>query len=53
MCVNRGKGEGNKIKTRFFLTPARSEEGLNPVERAEVRAQITDGWVSTSEYLMS
>lgn len=45
-CVNRGKGEGNTRESKlvfFFLTPAGREEGFSTVEKAEVRAQVTDG----------
>lgn len=47
MCVStegREKEIREKTSLGFFpLTPAGREEGFSPVERAEVRAQITDG----------
>lgn len=45
MCVSTvGREKEIQEKTRlFFLTPAGREAGFSPVERPEVRAQITDG----------
>lgn len=43
MCQQREGRRKYKKKQDFFSNTSRGEEEFSPVERAEVRAQITDG----------